>query len=602
MKKLLQKINTKTSRSVVLGLALSFLMMAGSSIAQPGGGLGGSVIDVIDINSPLIENGLSFIDRNGSFTIGSNLSPQWIRSDESNFPDCIISGQSVERRESCLDGGNAAFANLLINRSTFLRGATAVGSVLSGNNITSFPDGGSQFIVQDTLGGFDSILISGLSYGFDDSNQTISPRDLTTQQHVCADSEGILFRCVDSVTPSPITYEWVIGGWGECSDPANATCAGSYTSGNTNSISCAGPTTPSACENQDAICTFSPIGESIKERTITCVDSEGTAHSDQVCINNGAGEPEARTSTVGCDVTPAPLCGSANGTTGPKPSGSSLCDIGTASSVINDAYSSSGDPTSYSWSCTQGADSVSCSSQAAPICSSLELTQSNLTITENPAVTSPGSANGVFSIDFDDDMYENVSLFIKMAQGSVNTTSPISNNSPISSANYGDTLWDISISADCKSGGGTRRTSNTIQATGSTSATTSNACANPVWFDGTSFDWGGVGYRYFTPSRESINPNTNSQAACNGYVVNGSGSDATWYKYECVEPGSPNSANGNFFKYFTNNTQSIVYTDSLGAPLSSSVNDPSYETIGNPLNWISNNVRYTRFVPVSLAC
>lgn len=315
MKHLLSKINTKTNRSIIAGLGLAMILMAGSSLAQQ---------FTIPSPVPLVEwigQNEEIVDRNGSLTIGDVVTPAWMKNpDAAGFPDCILDENANEiRTESCLDvSGGASFANLFVRRAAYLTGITAIGGSTALGSAT-FPSAtDARFVVQDIAGTRDSILVTGLAY-YDDSN-LFAPRNLTTQRAVCARQDGTLFACTQGeVIDNPVSYDWVIGDWG-------------------------------ACTNDDA------PGGSFKTRTVICQDSLGNNHPDSVCLDNGVGRKPATTSTAGCSV--AVSCGLANNATYSSSPTTELCASGTASPVVDSGPFS---PPRYRWSCSDGSNSIACS-------------------------------------------------------------------------------------------------------------------------------------------------------------------------------------------------------------------------------------------------
>jgi hypothetical protein len=195
MKKILEKINTTTTRSIVVGLIVSLGIMAATSAVQ--------ALNVL----PFIGNNSTLIERNGSLTIGDAISANWILEAINPFnpsavsPNCVLSENPGS--ETCLDvSGGAAFTDLLIDRSAYLLGKTVIGATLSNGSTTSFPGNDSaRFIVQES-GAADSMLVSGL--GFRGFSGTFSPRNTTSYQQICATFDGALYRCVGQPTAAPI--------------------------------------------------------------------------------------------------------------------------------------------------------------------------------------------------------------------------------------------------------------------------------------------------------------------------------------------------------------------------------------------------------------
>ncbi|MCI5051452.1 MAG: hypothetical protein MRY57_04030 [Candidatus Pacebacteria bacterium] len=266
MKKLLRKINTQTSRSIVLGLALSFALLGGVSSV-----LASNVV-------PFIGGGAgNLIERNGSLTIGDTTSASWIVN---QVQDCIVAELSAPARETCLDvSGGSAFINLLVDRSAYLTGKTAIGN-FSGGSATSFPGGiPGAFIVQATQAGFDSILVTGLARL--DQSGNLAPRDLTTHSRVCAQQDGTLYTCSGGeVTDEPLTYDWQVGEYGPCSDSSAASCSGSYTTTSSNGGSCEGSYTTTGSSN-------------------TCSGTYTTSTGGQSEVNIDSGTTEGVGSNVG---------------------------------------------------------------------------------------------------------------------------------------------------------------------------------------------------------------------------------------------------------------------------------------------------------------
>jgi len=241
---------------------------------------------------------------------------------------------------------------------------------------------------------------------------------------------------------------------------------------------------------------------------------------------------------------------------------------------------------------TKPAVSQSCvSSCQAPV-----LTAGDVSVSQDPTITS--GANGIVNVDFDESAYENVSLRVS---GPTTSTSAQTDVSPVSHGNFGPITWNASITAICKSTGATV-TSNSIQITGTAAVSNTSSCS-PIWVDGSPFNWKGASYGYFNQSKVSINPTTNLQDACYGYYV--SGSDNTWYRYECVSNGNPLGVNP-YYKYQVNgggSPGSVIYTNASGDPYNPPTNNtPSYSTVGSPESWISGPSFYSRFVPIAPAC
>lgn len=323
-------------------------------------------------------------------------------------------------------------------------------------------------------------------------------------------------------------------------------------------------------------------------------------------------------------TTPTPVngaCGSADGTTVSSAPTSNLCAAGTASSVSGGAYDSSGTPP-YTWDCigSDGGTTASCSANVEsvvvpPSCTAPVIEHSAyatsgtvdgiVTLVSEPAVTS--GANGLFSVTFDESVYENVILHVS---GPISSNSSVTDVSPVTHGNFGQIEWDVNISADCVSDG-TNVTSNTVSLDGSNYvAPTSPSSCNQVWHDGTSFSWGGVGYGYFTPSKVSIDPNTTDY--CNTYYINAT--TDTWAKVECVGANPVFNPTGTqYYTYLNSNSyetndgsegaDDYVWTNSSGTPYNSSSNYPSY-TSNTPEDWFSTGSASSakRYVPIASAC
>jgi hypothetical protein len=333
--------------------------------------------------------------------------------------------------------------------------------------------------------------------------------------------------------------------------------------------------------------------------------SVGAGTYDWNCYGSGGG------STASCSANMV-INGACSTTT-------DQCTVGTRSSP----YESSGSTTDQ-WSCTgiNGGTTASCSKNIQDSCSAPVLTQSNLTVVEDPGVTTSGP-NGQFHITFDESLYERVNMYV---QGPISSGSGRTNISPVKHGNFGKGLtWSISINADCKSTG-ERVTSNSIQSEGSSYVAPPTNTCNQVWVDGTSFSWGGIGYGYFDKNKNSAAQDSTGlygfgmafEDACyDGYVVQGSGVNATWHRYECVPSGAPYglsstitnppTCSGSCYKYQANsggNAPGVIYTNASGTPINPpGSNTPIYSTIGDPSDWIGQSGgNYSRYVPVASAC
>lgn len=221
MKKLFQKINTRGTRSVMLGLVLAFglsfasSLMVGAATSNPG------TPEV----QPFIGQSASLMSRIGSMAIGRASVPNWIISPLIINNPCYYRNPDLENaKQTCLDVlGGATFANLLINQTAYFNADTVVGV----NSGFGNPGGGGFSIDNSTLtiensGANSGFMVSGLGYFV---NGIFAPRNLTTTATVCATSNGTLVRCTGS---NPITYSWQIGNWGACTGVVNPSCNGSY--------------------------------------------------------------------------------------------------------------------------------------------------------------------------------------------------------------------------------------------------------------------------------------------------------------------------------------------------------------------------------------
>lgn len=143
----------------------------------------------------------------------------------------------------------------------------------------------------------------------------------------------------------------------------------------------------------------------------------------------------------------------------------------------------------------------------------------------------------------------------------------------------------------------------TCSNTAGTDSCSAKRSCNPVWVDGTSFNWKAGTSNYYTTNKTTVS-NTNAYTdACNGYHLDKSTGNEIWYKYECVGAGSPNSDVPGMETKNLINTIGTVRTDSAGNPLNSPHNVPTYETIGTIGNWVGSNTSgWSRFVPVASAC
>jgi len=318
------------------------------------------------------------------------------------------------------------------------------------------------------------------------------------------------------------------------------------------------------------------------------------------CSNGGATEVSCNSDRVTIEPEPEPVspqCAEFPGIHESQPADETNgCDSG--------EYTNIGDTdTHWQWGCGSSTGFNTCQADKPLICLPPVITSDNLTIIPDPE-RQPGSTpvpNAVFIVDFDDTVYENVELVASLATSSFGSRSSAVDTSPVSDRHFGDQIWILRLDAMCISTG-EEVTSNPIQAQGSMlpAQTTAPSCTNPVWVDGSSFEWGGMAYNYFTQSQSTVNPGTT--AACGGYVVN----NQIWYKYECIGTGATNGpASGNYWKYTLNDVD-LIYTNSSGTPLNQPENIPDYPTMGSPNSWIPNSttpgIEYSRLVPVANAC
>jgi len=188
MKKLFNKINTKISRSVVLGLILALTFTAvQSAVANQG----------TRNTVPFIANSSSLVSRIGSLSIAGPL-PSIMTS---TVDECIIGDTpglllSSGQVGTCLNvSGLGSFSNLLVQQ-VVLGGNAIVGDPTL-SSTTSFDGGTSNepsFVVKADG---TSIMVGGLVYP---DPATFNPRDVNTSERtVCSDSSGKLVVCSATV-------------------------------------------------------------------------------------------------------------------------------------------------------------------------------------------------------------------------------------------------------------------------------------------------------------------------------------------------------------------------------------------------------------------
>ncbi|MCA9352110.1 hypothetical protein KC866_01850 [Patescibacteria group bacterium] len=183
MKKLLQKINTRSIRSIVAGIVLAGMMGMGTSFVQAQ--LETSVVPFLGPSSGLLS-------RIGSLTIGNSTTASWMQG---RSTDCINTEQIGT--ESCLDvTGVGTFSNLVVNQ---------IGRVVDTLTLTTaneYTNGEGGFapvgiiptllIEDDPLVDDEGMIVQGLGY---EVNGVFSPRDITTERELCSDSSGQLIVC-----------------------------------------------------------------------------------------------------------------------------------------------------------------------------------------------------------------------------------------------------------------------------------------------------------------------------------------------------------------------------------------------------------------------
>lgn len=190
MKKLLQKINTRETRSLIFGLVLALAIGGASSFVSAQGSIstGGGTAAV-----PFLGPTTGLLSRIGSLTVGASTTPLWIELLECNK-------SSLLGTMTCLDvSGGGTFANLIIDQTTQVR-LTAVVSSL-GEYGGGLGDLGiiPTFLIEDIGAANNSMLVQGLgrvsgSEG-SEGQQNFNPLNTTNERDICARPSGELRIC-----------------------------------------------------------------------------------------------------------------------------------------------------------------------------------------------------------------------------------------------------------------------------------------------------------------------------------------------------------------------------------------------------------------------
>jgi len=188
MKKLLQKINTRATRSIVLGLVLTLVMIAGTSMVSAQ--LQTSVVPFLGATSSLSS-------RIGSLTIGSSSSASWLSGGIGGRIECIHSDSNfLFASETCLDvTGAGTFGNLVVDQVARVIETVTVSTASEYSGGPGSLGIQPVFLIEDdplVAPGAESMLIQGLGY---EVLGSFSPRDLTSERAVCADENGKLTIC-----------------------------------------------------------------------------------------------------------------------------------------------------------------------------------------------------------------------------------------------------------------------------------------------------------------------------------------------------------------------------------------------------------------------
>jgi hypothetical protein len=193
MKKFLQKLNTKKSRSIVLGFALALAFGLGSSFVTAQS----SFSTQLDSAANIAQDVISFdrVSRIGSLSIGSTVTNELF-----DFLECMVVGfdatNNASNAKSCLSvDGSSTFSNILVNQPGYFMENLVVGE----GSGSLFTTANQAFEIKDPSPINGSLMTSSLAYY---TNGLFAPRDLTTQRGVCADNDGKLFSCEITVDPA----------------------------------------------------------------------------------------------------------------------------------------------------------------------------------------------------------------------------------------------------------------------------------------------------------------------------------------------------------------------------------------------------------------
>lgn len=194
MKKLLQKINTRETRSLIFGLVLALAIGGASSFVSAQGSIstGGGTAAV-----PFLGPTTGLLSRIGSLTVGASTTASWITSTLSEI-GCTRS--TYNGVNTCLDvSGGGTFANLIIDQTTQVRETAVVSSL--GEYGGGLGDLGiiPTFLIEDIGAANNSMLVQGLgrvsgSEG-SEGQQNFNPLNTTNERDICARPSGELRIC-----------------------------------------------------------------------------------------------------------------------------------------------------------------------------------------------------------------------------------------------------------------------------------------------------------------------------------------------------------------------------------------------------------------------
>jgi len=181
MKKLLQKINTKATRSILMGLVLALFMSAGASFVSA---------ELLSPTVPFLGASSGLASRIGSLTVGSSSIASWMTDSRST----ICTNAQTIGTETCLDvTGTGTFSNFISGQKVNVVETVTVTDLVTYNG----SGGGSgftggivpTFLIQNISATNDSMLVQSLGYYV---LGVFNPRDYTTKRQVCADANGTL--------------------------------------------------------------------------------------------------------------------------------------------------------------------------------------------------------------------------------------------------------------------------------------------------------------------------------------------------------------------------------------------------------------------------